>query len=220
MTLTIYGVARSRTSRVLWTAGELGLSYEHIPVIQARRLADPDAPDAPINTRSLAFLNVNPAGQIPTIDDDGLILTESLAIPHYLARKHGGPFAPNGLAEEARATNWALFAATQLEPHTIVIVFHRLDLPEDQRNEAAVAAAMRALKPRLRELEQVLAAGGGYLLGDRFTVADLLVAEVLRYAQPAPELFEATPAVTDWLTRCQSRPAYKAMQAMRAAEPA
>ena len=84
--LTIYGVYRSRASRNIWLAHELGLPFKHVPVIQHYRLPDAKAPDAPLHTRSAAFLKVNPNGHIPSIDDDGLVLHESLAINLYLAK--------------------------------------------------------------------------------------------------------------------------------------
>ena len=65
MPLTIYGVLRSRASRVIWTADELGVAYEHVPVVQARRLATPAATDAPLNTASPEFLAINPNVKIP-----------------------------------------------------------------------------------------------------------------------------------------------------------
>jgi len=60
----------------------------------------------------------------------------------------------------------------------------------------------------------------GYLVGGRFTVADINVAEVMRYAMPAPELFDAAPRVKTWLAACHARPAFKAMMGKREAEPA
>ena len=51
-------------------------------------------------------------------------------------------------------------------------------------------------------------------------MADLNVAEVLRYAQPAPELFVDYPAVTAWIAACQSRPAFREMMVAREAERA
>ena len=63
-------------------------------------------------------------------------------------------------------------------------------------------------------------ANSDYIVGNRFTVADVNVAEVVRYAQAAPELFEAAPRVKAWLAACQARPQYKAMMAKRDAEPA
>lgn len=83
--LTIYGVYRSRASRNYWMAGELGLPFRSVPVVQARRVADPLAADAPLNTKSPGFLAINPMGLIPAIEDDGLVLTESLANNLYLA---------------------------------------------------------------------------------------------------------------------------------------
>ncbi len=61
--LKIYGVYRSRATRNLWMAGEIGLDFEHVPVIQAYRLPDPFAPDAPLNTRTPSFMAVNPMGR-------------------------------------------------------------------------------------------------------------------------------------------------------------
>jgi glutathione S-transferase len=92
MTLKIYGVLRSRATRPVWMAKELGIRFEHVKVIQAGRVPDPAAPGAPINTSSPSFLTVNPNGLIPTIDDDGFVLNESMTITLYLARKHGGPW--------------------------------------------------------------------------------------------------------------------------------
>jgi glutathione S-transferase len=68
-------------------------------------------------------------------------------------------------------------------------------------------------------LDKALAEGGGFLVGGRFTVADLNVAEIVRYAQAAPELFAECPNVQRWITACQSRPAFVAMMTERSAEP-
>jgi glutathione S-transferase len=59
----------------------------------------------------------------------------------------------------------------------------------------------------------------GWLVGGRFTVADINVAEIVRYAQPAPELFEAAPKVKAWLATCHARPAFKKMMDVRVKEP-
>ena len=87
--LTIYGVYRSRASRNIWLAEELGIPFKQVPVIQHYRTV----PAGMLHTQSPEFLKVNPNGLIPSIDDDGLVLHESLAINLYLARKHGGPVA-------------------------------------------------------------------------------------------------------------------------------
>jgi glutathione S-transferase len=220
MALKLYGVLRSRASRVTWLANELGIELEHVPVIQAYRLADPNAPGAPFNTASAAFRAVNPNGLVPTIDDDGFVLHESLAITLYLSKKHSGPLAPRDLREDALMTMWSLWAATECEPHTLQILYHRLSRPEKERDPAAAEAAVAALRRPFGVLDAALRDGGGHLVGGRFTVADLNVAEVFRYAQPAPELFAEAPQVKSWLEACQARPAFKRMMDARNAEPA
>ncbi|MCA3634987.1 MAG: glutathione S-transferase family protein [Methylobacterium sp.] len=217
--VTLYGVTRSRASRNIWLMNELGQPYEQVPVIQAYRLAKPEAPDAPVNTRSPSFLAVNPNGHIPSMKDGDLVLHESLAINLYLAKKFGGPLAPANLAEEGEVAMWTLWAATEAEPHAIQILYHRLMKQGDERKPELADAAVVALRQPFQVLNDALAANG-HLVGGRFTVADINVAEVIRYASPAPELFEAAPHVKAWLAACQARPAFKAMMDKRNAEPA
>ena len=210
--LTLYGVYRSRASRALWLLAETGTPFDHVPVIQAYRLPDPAAADAPRNTASADFLAVNPMGQIPALTDQGLLLTESLAIVLYLAKTYGGALGPKDPAEEALMTNWALFAASAIDPPALVI----LQAGTEDGNE--VQAAVATLSRALARLDGHLA-GRDWLL-DRFTAADICVAECLRYAQGHAGLFAAHPAAFAWLARCQARPAFQAMWAARALEPA
>ena len=218
--LKIYGVYRSRATRNIWLAGELGVPFEHVPVIQAYRLANPDAPGAPLHTRSPAFLKVNPNGHIPSIDDDGVVLHESLAINLYLAKKHGGPLAPANVVEDGQMTMWALWAATEVEPHSIQVLYNMVGKPPAERDAALARASIEALRAPFAVLDRALGEGGGHIVGRRFTVTDINVAEIVRYAMPATELFEAAPRVKAWLAACQSRPVFKAMMAKRDAEPA
>ena len=219
MTVKLYGVTRSRASRNVWLCLEAGMAFEQVPVIQARRLADPLAPDAPMNTRSPAFLAVNPNGLIPTLEDGDLVLNESLAINLYLAKKAGQPLAPADLAEDGQMTMWSLWAATEVEPHAMLILFNRGYLPEAERDPAKVDAAVTALVPRFAVLDAHLA-GRDWMVGGRFTVADINIAEVLRYASLAPDLFAASPHVQRWYDACQARPAFLEMMRRREAEPA
>jgi glutathione S-transferase len=207
--LTIYGVYRSRASRNIWL----------VPVIQHDRLPDAKAPGAPLNTRSPEFMKVNPNARIPSVDDDGLILHESLAINLYLAKKHGGPLAPATVSEEGEMGMWALWAATEVEPHSINIVYHRVGNPKGPKDPKIADAAVEALRGPFAVLDRALAKDG-HLVGGRFTVADINAAEIVRYAQPAPELFDAAPRVKTWLAICQARPAFKKMWEARDKEPA
>lgn len=205
--LKIYGVTRSRASRVIWLCEELGLAYDQVPVIQRYRIDEATAAKV-VHTRSPAFLDINPNGHVPSIDDDGLVLHESLAITLYLARKHGGPLAPATVAEEGLMVMWSLWAATEVEFAALAVMQGR-----------DVEANLSALQAPFRVLDDALA-GDGHLVGGRFTVADLNVAEVVRYAAAAPGLMDAHPAVAAWYAACHDRPAFRAMWAKRETEPA
>ena len=218
--LTLYGVYRSRATRNVWLMNELGLPFTHVPVIQGYRLADPAAPDAPLNTTSTAFLAINPAGQVPFIVDDGLVLSESLAINLYLAKKHGGPLAARDPGEEAQMMQWALFGATQIEQTALDIYYPYADGTVHTPDGAArIAAAAEKLARPVATLNAHLAATG-HVVGGRFTVADINMAEIIRYASAHQPLMQANPLVTGWLAACQTRPAFQQMWAARTAEPA
>ncbi|MBP1859657.1 glutathione S-transferase family protein [Rhizobium herbae] len=216
--LTIYGVYCSRASRNYWMAEELGIPFTSVPVIQARLLADPLAAGARLNTKSPSFLAVNPMGLIPAIEDDGLVLAESLANNLYLARKHGGPLAGADLREEGEMLAWTLWAATEVEPHTVKIVLTYDNAAENTPDgKAVIDASVKGLARPLARLEAHLQSRD-YVVGNRFTVADLNLAEVLRYAMSESYLMERHPQVKSWLARCHARPAFQAMMAGRRKE--
>jgi glutathione S-transferase len=216
--LKIYGVYRSRASRTYWMALELGIEFESIPVIQAYRLDTPHAEGAALNTQSPDFLKLSPMGHIPVIEDDGLVLGESIAINLYLASKHRGPLAPGSLPEEGEMLMWSFFAVNEIESQSIKIVqVHDRGLADTPGGQETISVAARLMKRPLAVIEAHLA-DKSYLVGDRFTVADLNLAETIRYALSETSLFEAYPNVRAWVKRCHDRDAYRAMLAGRAAE--
>lgn len=219
--ITLYGVARSRASRPLWLLAELGVPYAHVPVIQTYRLADAEAADAPLHTRSATYLAINPQGQIPCLVTDDVVLTESLAITLYLAAAHdAGGLGPVGPAESALMTQWALHAATSIEGPAVEMLYAFNDgadrTPEGQ---ALIALNAEKLRRPFARLDAHLSEHRG-IVGDRFTVACINTAECVRYAQTHPTLLAEFPALQAWLARCQARPAFQAMWAARTAEPA
>ena len=201
MALTIHGSARSRTLRVLWMAEELGLDYAH----------DPIAFDDPA-LKSPAFLRLNPAGAIPTIEDDGFALAESLAINLYLAKKHGlGGLYPATLEGEAQAWRWSLWAQGQLEPwimgDALLADLHAAVAPHAA---PVVAAALATLERALAERD--VAAG-------RRPSPSPTSTSPRCSRLPAPAELDLTPypAVADWLARCYARPAAVAARTRYAA---
>lgn len=216
----IYGAYRSRATRNFWLAGEIGLDLQLKPVLQSYRLSDPMAADAPMNTLSPAFLAISPAGAVPVLDDNGFILSESLAINLYLARTYGGDVGPRDAAEDALMQQWALYGATAVEPFGITILYahmeNRADTPDGR---AEIAAAGEKLRRPLKVIDAHLASTG-YMVGDRFTVADINMAEIMRYVAGDPDLLATFPAISAWYAACQARPAFQSMWAKRMAEPA
>lgn len=218
--ITLYGVYRSRASRPLWLLAECGTGFIHVPVIQAYRLKDARAADAALNTVSPDYLAVNPQGQIPAMEEDGLVLTESLAITLHIARRHGGLLGPQDGGEQALMEQWALFAATSVETPALEILYAIEAGGESQpETRAAIAVSAEKLRRPLARLERHLAAHD-WMVGGRFTVADINTAECLRYAQGHSALIAEFPQVKAWLERCQARPGFQAMWEKRLAEPA
>lgn len=204
MTLKIIGTARSRTVRTLWMANELGLNYQHV-----------DIPTGPSGSRLAEYMAINPNGHIPVIDDDGLILWESLAINLYLARKHGGPLAPTDIAEEGKMLQWALWAVWELERNAANTLYHSVMFPPEQRDASLLAEALEGVKAPLKVLDDALAKGGGYLVGNRFTVADLNMAGVVFYLRGTPQTLDPHPGIRVWYQAALARPAAKAAWALR-----
>ena len=202
--LKIYGVARSRAFRTLWMAGELGLDWEHVPVDLGE-------------TRSPSYLKINPNGHIPAIDDGGFVLWESMAINLYLAKKYGSGadgLYPSRLEDEARAWQWSFWGMTEVERPLLTALFNRAIYPEDKRDDAAAEAAETSLAAPFAVLDGALAESP-YLLGARFTVADLNVAGILTWVRPAAIDLSATPRLASWLKTCHDRPAARAARQLQ-----
>ena len=204
MGLKLYGIPRSRGIRNIWMAYELGIDFELIEV----------APGA-TGSRKPEYMAINPNGHVPFIDDDGLVLWESMAINLYLARKHGGLVAPQNVGEEGQAMAWTAWALTEVEPNAAQIMYNTVMLPEPERDPAKVTAGLAAIAAPLDVLEAALAKGGGYLMGGRFTVADLNVYGAVFYLRGAPQALAGKPAIAAWMEACRARPAAKKAFALR-----
>src|SRR5258707_1315496 len=161
--LRIYGSARSRGVRTLWIAAELGLEYEHLDY--APRSAE---------TRTPAYLALNPNARVPTIDDDGFVLSESMAINMYLAKKHGKLY-PSDPKNEALMWQWSLWETDRLDRQMTLYANNASVLPEAQRNAAVAKAAWEEISAAMAVLEIALGKMR-WLAGSEVSVGDLNVA--------------------------------------------
>lgn len=216
--LTIYGVYRSRAIRPLWVLEECKAPFTHVPVIQAYRLTDSTPTTVALNTAMPEYLAINPLGQVPAMRDGALLLTESLAICLHIARKYGRDIGPASDDEASLMEQWALFAATAVEPAAIEILYTTRDgNAETPTGQGIIRLAAEKLKRPLARLEAHLEHHDWLL--NRFTVADIMVAECLRYGQSYGPLLSDYPKTARWLAAAQARPAFNTVWSKRNAEP-
>ena len=199
--LRIYGSARSRTLRTLWMVGELGLEYDQKDYL-------PRSPE----TRTPEFRVLNPNGRVPVIDDEGFILSESMAINFYLAKKHKSPLYPADPKHEALALQWSLWETDRLDRQLVNYVRHSRELPEAERKKDIADAMWKEVTESFDVLETALSKSE-WLAGPQFSVGDLNVAGALFRALTLD--LAKWPHIQAWLQRCWDRPAAKRARAMR-----
>lgn len=197
--LTIYGISASRAFRNLWLLEELGLAYRHEPV--GFRNGETETPE---------MLALNPNGHIPVLTDGDLVLYESMAINLYLASRYGAdtPLWPADPAGQGLAYQWSFWVMTEVEQPLLTVLMHKRVMPEERRDPDKVARNTGILKKPFRVLEQALEKQD-WLLGDRFSVADLNVAAVISWARAARMDLAEYPRMSAWVKACTARPAFR-----------
>jgi glutathione S-transferase len=185
----LYYMPRTRSSRVLWLLAESGAPYELTKL-------------APQERRSAEYLLRHPLGRVPALElDDGTVMFESAAICLQLAdlSPDAGLIAPLGSSERALAYQWVLFAMTELEAPLFRWIREAADGESEPPSRERFAQAATALESAL--------AGHEWLLGDGFTVADVLCASVLGGAH-SRDLLGDWPGLQAYVGRAEARPAF------------
>ncbi len=182
-----------RDLRVRWALEEAGLPY-------AQRLI------GPADQKSAAYRALQPFGQVPAFEEDGLALFESGAIVLHIAERSEA-LMPADAADRARVRTWMFAALNTVEPP--ILMLNVIDLQPGGAQEGEKALRARVVKYidlRLGELADALGSQP-YLVADRFTAADLLMATVLRLIDAADRV-TARPLLDDYQARCVARPAF------------
>lgn len=187
-------VARGNTRdlRVLWALEEMGLPFEIVGI---------DHPNHDLDAASYRALN--PFGQVPMIDDDGVIVTESGAILLYLGRKTG-KLLPRDPGGEAQVLRWSVAALSTIEVPVLTKWFVDMSGGKGTKPSETLQhwAAMR-----LEQLDGYLA-DRHYIATDEFTVADILMTHVLGGGTDKA-LLEPHANILAYRARCTTRPAWK-----------
>lgn len=190
MKIELYYTPQTRAVRPRWLLEELDIPYTLKPVDLFGGERNP----------------LHPLGSVPAVRLDGETLFESGAICHWLADR----YPDRGLApvvDEAirpRYEQWMFFVPGTLEPPAFEILLHTRLLPENQRIGAIVPFARKGYRRILRMLAKELE-HDGYLLGDRFTCADIMLGTTLTWL---PDLLEEYPSLLAYTQRLTARPAY------------
>ena len=198
--LKLYGFGRvnkgargkTRDLRILWALEEIGLPYEIVGM---------DHPNHDLDSPSYRALN--PFGQIPVIDDDGIVVSESGAILLYLARKTG-KLMPRDLAGESQVIRWSIAALSTIELPLLSMWFVNLS---GGKGTAPSEALEGWGNMRLAQLDGWLA-NRQFVAADELTVADILITHVLDAGTPK-EMLAAYPHLVAYRDRCLGRPAWK-----------
>ncbi len=182
-----------RDLRIRWALEEAGLSYEERLIQQGEQ----DRPE---------YRHIQPFGQVPVLEEDGLTLFESGAILLHIGERSEA-LLPRDPAARARATQWVFAALNSIEPHvqnlTLIDLFYTNEEWAKQRRPGALQfleKRLDALAGRLGDSE--------YLDSDRFTAGDLMMTTVLRFLRHT-DLVAQRPALHDYQLRCEARPAFR-----------
>lgn len=197
--LKIYGRPNSiNVQKVMWTANELGLDYEH-------------------ETAGMAFGKVNenwyramnPNSLVPTIDDDGVVLWESNVIVRYLAAKHAtGTMMPAAHAARAKAEMWMDWQQTVIHPPMTPVFWGLVRTPEAERDMSVVDANAEKVRVGLERLNAWLA-DQTFICGDQLTVADIPLGCAVYRWFALPVEHGRIANVRAWYERLTKRSAYR-----------
>ena len=163
-----------------------------------------------VDTRNKAhkkqpFLSLNPRGEVPVLEDDGVVLWDSAAILVYLARKHGGeqwlPVAPGPMAQ---VMQWVALAGNEIQ---FGLQYARRGILQDRWTAGTLEQGQAMGRVALNALELRLA-DHAWLALDRPTIADIAC---FPYVETAPEArvpLDPYPAIQAWLARCKALPGW------------
>ena len=200
--LTLWGAGTSRTIRAHWAMHELGLPYKARPI--GPRTGE---------TKTAEYTRLNPRQKIPLLQDGDFCIGESAAIVAYLSRMYSTPersLIPEAPRDYAAWLEWCFFVVAELDSTSLYVMRrHRADALGHIYGVApeVVAQAAQYFRGQLRHVEVALADGRQFLMGDRFSSADILLTTCLDWAI-AYSVGICENAVP-YLARIQRREAYQ-----------
>lgn len=182
-----------RDLRVRWALEEAGLRYKEKLIGLGQDQASEE------------YRRLQPFGQVPVYEEEGLTLFESGAIVLHIAEKSEA-LMPRDPAVRARTITWMFAALNSLEPHIWSFTAADTFFANEEWAKLRRPSALQLAEKRLDELATWMK--DREWLEDRFTAGDLLMASVLRIPRHT-NLVAARPALAAYLQRCEARPAFQ-----------
>lgn len=206
----LWGVGTGRTLRPHWAFHELDLDFECRPI-------SPRSGE----TRTSEFTALNVRQKVPLLQDNGLVLTESAAIVWYLSETYGqehNRLIPADPRERARCLEWCFFTLGELDESSLYVMRRHGDLRQ-RYGEAPVAieASAAYFQKQMSSVERELEADTPYILGERFTAADILLSTCISWA--ADYGVPMAEPVLAYNARMTGRPAYARAEQTNGALP-
>ena len=197
--LTIYHVKGTRAVRVIWLCEERGIPYR-IEVIDF----------SPTFRNSPEWRSKSPTGKVPAMTDGDLTMFESGAMVEYLLERHGdGGLLPEpGTAERALCRQWSWFAEATFARPLGEIVNHNRVAPEGGLVDFVIEDCKARARTCIAAIEDVVAQTD-YLVGNTFTVADIMTGYSLLLATNFGVLSDDFPHTQAYFERLSQRPGFQ-----------
>ncbi len=199
---TLYGrITSINVQKAVWALGELGLEFDWI---------DKDGTVGSINTAE--YRELNPAAQIPTINDDGILLRQSNAIVRYLSHTYSdGKLIPDDPQSYAEAERWMEWQATDCWSCMRPVFWGLIRTKPEDRNMAEINKNIESCHKEFAFLNDFLA-DRAYIAGEKFSMGDIPAGcATQRYlGLPAEHMqWPDLPHLKAWFERLCQRPAFQ-----------
>jgi len=192
MMYTIYGTPKARGFRILWMLEELGQPYELVPC----------------GPHSEEIKAINPSGKVPALKDDDDVIVDSAASCQYLADKHRQYTFAAGTIERGQQDSFTCFALDEVDGILWTNARHTFVLPEKQRVPAVKPTCKWEFERSMGVLSQRLGDNNKYVMGDTFTIPDLLLGHCAGWIANTPDWEWPEGNVGEYFKRVRSRPAF------------
>jgi glutathione S-transferase len=189
--MKLYWAPRTRAFTALWMIEESGLAYERVRIdIHA------------VAQSSDAYRAINPMMKVPALEDGAARVAETGAVCAYLAERapEAGLAPPLDDPQRGRYWQWLFFAGNCIEPAVAQMVA-KFEIPTHSAGWGDAARVFDVLDAALQP--------GPWILGERFSAADVVVGAYLGYVVEMMKLVAMRPAFQAYLERCAARPAHQ-----------